>query len=62
MSDDAPSRFLDREIEWVPVTESVLAVDSYHGLDGVRRFCSEFVPACETYRVETLRVDDAVIK
>ena len=28
MSDDALGRFLDPEIEWVPVTESLLAVES----------------------------------
>jgi ketosteroid isomerase-like protein len=59
MSDDALSRFLDPEIEWVPVPESLLAVESYRGFDGVRRFWREFLSAWERYRVETLRVDDA---
>ncbi|HZC14687.1 MAG TPA: nuclear transport factor 2 family protein [Thermoleophilaceae bacterium] len=59
MSDDALARFLDPEIEWVPVTESLLAVDSYRGFDGVRRFWGEFLSAWESYRVETLRFDDA---
>ena len=59
MSDDALGRFLDLEIEWVPATESLLAVDSYRGFDGVRRFWSEFLSAWERYRVETLRFDDA---
>jgi ketosteroid isomerase-like protein len=58
MSDDALGRFLDPEIEWVPVTESLLAVDSYRGFDGVRRFWGEFLSAWEIYRVETLRFDD----
>jgi hypothetical protein len=47
MSDDALGRFLNPEIEWVPVAESVLAVDSYRGFDGVRRFWGEFVAAWE---------------
>jgi hypothetical protein len=38
MSDDPLGRFLDPEIEWVAVTESLLAVGSYRGFDGVRRF------------------------
>src|SRR5918995_7216396 len=59
MSDDALGRFLDPEIEWVPVTESLLAVDSYRGFDGVRRFWGEFLSAWERYRVETRRFDDA---
>ncbi len=59
MSDDALGRFLDPEIEWVPVSESLLAVDSYRGFDGVRRFWGEFLSAWETYRVETLSLDDA---
>jgi ketosteroid isomerase-like protein len=59
MSDDVLGRFLDPEIEWFPVTESLLAVDSYRGFDGVRRFWGEFLSAWEKYRVETPRVDDA---
>jgi ketosteroid isomerase-like protein len=59
MTDEALGRFLDREIEWLPVTESVLAVDSYRGYDGVRRFWGEFLSAWESYRVETLSFDDA---
>jgi hypothetical protein len=49
MSDDALRRFLDPEIEWVPVTESLLAVDSYRSFDGVRRFWGEFLSAWERY-------------
>jgi ketosteroid isomerase-like protein len=37
----------------------VLAVDSYRGFDGVRRFWGEFLSAWERYRVETLSFDDA---
>jgi ketosteroid isomerase-like protein len=59
MSDDALGRFLDPGIEWIPVTESLLAVDSYRGFDGVRRVWGEFLSAWETYRVETVRFDDA---
>src|SRR5919107_3756408 len=58
MSDEALGRFLDPEIEWVPVTDSLLAVDSYRGFDGVRRFWGEFVSAWDRYRVETLSFDD----
>jgi ketosteroid isomerase-like protein len=59
MSDDALARFLDPEIEWVPVTESLLAVDSYRGFDGVRSFWGEFLSAWDRYRVEALRLDAA---
>jgi ketosteroid isomerase-like protein len=59
LTDDALGRFLDPEIEWVPVLDSVLAVESYRGFDGVRRFWTEFVSAWESYRVEPLRFDDA---
>jgi ketosteroid isomerase-like protein len=34
------------------VTDSVLAVDSYRGFAGVRKFWTEFVSAWESYRVE----------
>lgn len=59
MTDKALGRFLDPEIEWVPVRHSVLAVDSYRGFDGVRRFWGEFLSTWQTYRVELLKLDDA---
>jgi ketosteroid isomerase-like protein len=59
MTDEALSRFLDPSVEWVPVTDSVLAVDSYRGFDGVRRFWGEFLSAWESYRVETLSFEEA---
>src|SRR5918992_5557903 len=59
MTDDALSRFLDPGIEWVPVAHSLLAVDSYRGFDGVRRFWGEFLSTLESYRVEPLRFHDA---
>jgi ketosteroid isomerase-like protein len=37
----------------------VLAVDSYRGFDGVRRFWHEFLSTWDRYRVETLRFYDA---
>jgi ketosteroid isomerase-like protein len=58
MTDEALGRFLDPSVEWVPVTHSVLAVDSYRGFDGVRRFWGEFLSTWESYRVEPLRFDD----
>jgi ketosteroid isomerase-like protein len=59
MAADALGRFLDPEIEWVPATESLLAVDSYRGFDGVRRFWGEFLSTWESYKVEPLRFDHA---
>src|SRR5688572_3060030 len=60
LTDEALSRFLDPGIEWLPVTHSLLAVGSYRGFDGVRRFWGGFLSAWESYRVELLRLDDAV--
>ena len=59
LTDEALSRFLDPRIEWIPVSDSLLAVDSYRGFDGVRRFWGEFVSTWQSYRVEPLRFDDA---
>jgi ketosteroid isomerase-like protein len=50
---------LDPGIEWIPVAESPLAVDSYRGFDGVRRFWGEFLSAWDRYSVETLELHDA---
>jgi ketosteroid isomerase-like protein len=58
-TDEALGAFLDPGIEWIPVAESPLAVDSYRGFDGVRRFWSDFLSAWQSYRVEPLRFDDA---
>jgi ketosteroid isomerase-like protein len=59
MTDEALSRFLDPRIEWVPVTDSLLAVESYRGFEGVRRFWVEFVSTWESYRVEPVSFDHA---
>jgi ketosteroid isomerase-like protein len=59
LTDETLGRFLDPRIEWVPVTDSLLAVDSYRGFEGVRRFWGEFVSTWDSYRVEPLRFDDA---
>jgi ketosteroid isomerase-like protein len=57
-TDEALGAFLDPGIEWIPVAESPLALDSYRGFDGVRRFWSEFLSAWQSYRVEPLRFDE----
>ena len=59
LTDDALGRFLDPAVEWVPVPDSLLAVDSYRGFEGVRRFWGDFLSTWERYRVEPLRFDDA---
>jgi ketosteroid isomerase-like protein len=59
LTDEALSQFLDPGIEWIPVAHSLLAVESYRGFDGVRRFWSEFLSAWESYRVEPLSFYDA---
>jgi ketosteroid isomerase-like protein len=59
LTDDLLSRFLDPEIEWLPVAHSLLAIDSYRGFDGVRRYWGEFLSSWDTYRVELLSSHDA---
>jgi ketosteroid isomerase-like protein len=59
LTDEALSRFLDPRIEWLPVPDSLLAIDSYRGFEGVRRFWGEFVSTWESYRVEPLSFDHA---
>jgi ketosteroid isomerase-like protein len=59
LTDDVLSRFLDPGIEWVPMSHSLLAVESYHGFEGVRRFWGEFLSSWESYGVELLSVYDA---
>jgi ketosteroid isomerase-like protein len=59
LTDEALRHFLDPEIEWVPVAHSLLAVESYRGFDGVRRFWGEFLSTWESYKVEPLSFYDA---
>jgi ketosteroid isomerase-like protein len=59
LTDEALGQYLDPGIEWVPVAQSLLAVERYRGYDGVRRFWGEFLSTWESYRVEPLRFDDA---
>ena len=59
LSDEALSQFLDPGIEWLPVAHSLLAVESYRGFDGVRRFWGEFLSAWESYKVQPLSFYDA---
>jgi ketosteroid isomerase-like protein len=59
LTDEALSEFLDPGIEWIPVTDSLLAVDRYRGFDGVRRVWGEFVSAWDEYRVEPQEFHEA---
>jgi len=59
LTDDALGPLLDPGIEWVPVDHSLLAVDSYRGYDGVRRFWGEFLSTWDEYRVEPVRLSEA---
>jgi ketosteroid isomerase-like protein len=59
LSDEALVRFFDPEVEWVPVTQSLLAVDSYRGYEGVRRFWTEFLSTWDEYTIEPLEFVDA---
>jgi ketosteroid isomerase-like protein len=59
LTDEALGRYLDPGVEWVPVAHSLLAVESYRGFDGVRRFWGEFLSMWESYKVEPLSFHDA---
>lgn len=58
LSDDALDAFLDPGIEWVPPSQSLMAVDSYRGFAGTRRFWLEFLSTWEEYGVDPLSFDD----
>jgi ketosteroid isomerase-like protein len=59
LTDDALGAYLDPGIEWIPVRESILAVDIYRGFDGTRRFWGEFLSAWDEYRVEPQKFHSA---
>ena len=59
MTDEALGHFFDPGIEWVAVPHSLLAVESYRGFGGLRRFWGEFLSTWASYRVEPLSFHDA---
>jgi ketosteroid isomerase-like protein len=58
LSDAALEEFFDPEIEWVPVTQSLLASGTYRGYEGVRRFWSEFLSTWEEFEIEAQELVD----
>ncbi|HZA90232.1 MAG TPA: nuclear transport factor 2 family protein [Solirubrobacterales bacterium] len=52
-------RFFDPEVEWVPVSQSLLASGGYQGYEGIRRFWTEFLSIWEEYAVELQEIVDA---
>jgi ketosteroid isomerase-like protein len=58
LSDGSLAEFFDPEVEWIPVTQSVLATGRYHGYDGVRRFWIEFLSPWDEYDIEAQELFD----
>jgi ketosteroid isomerase-like protein len=59
LSDAALAEFFDPEVEWLPVPQSLLAIDSFQGYDGVRRFWREFRSMWDEYEVAPQELLDA---
>ena len=59
LTDQTLGRYLNPQVEWLPVGHSLQAVDSYRGFDGVRRFWGEFISTWDSYKVEPLSFDAA---
>lgn len=59
LSDEALAEFYDPEVEWVPPAQSLLAVDTYRGFDGVREFWADYLSAWEEFSIEALDLTDA---
>jgi ketosteroid isomerase-like protein len=47
-----PIDFFDPNVEWLPAAQSLLAGDTYHGHEGVRRFWTELLSTWDEYLVE----------
>ena len=52
LSDERLAGFFHPEIEWLPLSQSLLASDSYLGYEGVRKFWSEFLSIWEEFEIE----------
>jgi ketosteroid isomerase-like protein len=59
LSDEVLAEFFDPNVEWVPVTQSLLAVESYRGYGGVRRFWTEFLSTWDQYAIDLREAFDA---
>ncbi len=59
LSDAALADFYDPEIEWVPASQSLLAVEAYHGYEGVRRFWADLLSVWDEFSLEVRELFDA---
>jgi ketosteroid isomerase-like protein len=59
LSDEVLTEFLDPEVEWIPIAQSLLAVDSYRGYEALRGFFTEFLSMVDEYMVEPQEFFDA---
>jgi ketosteroid isomerase-like protein len=59
LSDEALAEFCDPEIEWIPMSQSLLAADSYRGYQALRRFWTEFLSMVEEFLMEPQEFLDA---
>jgi ketosteroid isomerase-like protein len=49
LTDAALEKLYDPEVEWVPVSQGLLAGDSYVGYEGLRRFSADFVSVWDEF-------------
>ncbi len=59
LGDDALAEFLDPAVEWIPVSQSMLAVETYQGYEGVRRFWADFLSTWDEFSVDPEELLDA---
>lgn len=59
LSDAALSEFCDPRVEWVPVSQSLLAVETYQGYEGVRRFWADFLSTWNEFSIVPEEMLDA---
>jgi ketosteroid isomerase-like protein len=59
LTDAVINEYFDPALEWIPISDGLLTGESYRGYEGLRRFWSDLLAACDELVIEPLEFRDA---
>jgi ketosteroid isomerase-like protein len=54
LTDAVVNEYFDPDLEWIPISDGLLTGESYRGYEGLRRFWSDLLGACDELVIEPL--------
>jgi ketosteroid isomerase-like protein len=54
LADAVINEYFDPALEWIPISDGLLTGESYRGYEGLRRFWSDLLAACDELVIEPL--------